>query len=249
MKYENIRALLSPQADDSDYLRIRAQREPNTSRIHGRLGCRKSVIASTIVEMVEIENFKSTDSWKKHLGYVFCDKTDASKRDCLAVMKVLVWQIISRGDLQPHQKQIVVAAWKTASNTEALSCNASNSVEQGPAHGLFELFRRLVASYTSCSIILDGLDECEYPENPLHWLLDLLTTLPPVRLLFISQNVSDVSSVVYLSDDNWPTIEITPSDNHNDIASYVGARLPRVLVPGTGIHSEIRNLLLKKAKF
>lgn len=265
VQFGEIKSWLSPPSYDSDYGNIKAQRTPNTCEwiferdefkawneglsrylwIHGKPGCGKSVIASTVVESLKTVGGGSKESQKRHLGYVFCDKKDETKRDPRAVMKILVWQIVSRNDLLPTQKEMILSAWRAAPDSRALSRSHPGGIQHAVA--LFEFFERLIAPYLSCSIIIDGLDECEHPGALLDWLLRLTNNSPPIRLLFVSQNVGSVADQ-YLFDPNRSTIEIKPESTDTDIATYIGTRLPKILTPGTPVYSEVRRVLLNKAQ-
>lgn len=158
--------------------------------ISGRPGCGKSVLASVIVDSLHEQSripAEDDEHPKDHVGSVFC--CDKTKRTSLAVKKILIWQLLEQGPtLTREQKWHVVSAWHAISDTGPAHQEASEAT-------LLQLLGLILQSFRRVYVVIDGLDECNQPEQVMREVLGICSGASKIchlRVLFVSQKSSRI---------------------------------------------------------
>lgn len=110
--------------------------------------------------------------------------------------------------------------------------------------------QKMVDAYPRTTIILDALDECD--EGSRSRMMDILDVLlkgssTKLKVMILSRPDSDIRDRFK----RYPFIEISATDNHNDIAVFVKRaieRHPRWTKMDSQLRSEVMSVLLEKSQ-
>lgn len=103
----------------------------------------------------------------------------------------------------------VISAYEKASRFGRRSISKDDSPEN--------ILSRMLPSSTPLSLIIDGLDELEDPENAIKPLLELASRTDKTRIAFFSREMPEIQRLL----SSAPRIRISQNDTQTDIKTYV----------------------------
>ncbi|RFU23777.1 hypothetical protein B7463_g12561, partial [Scytalidium lignicola] len=185
--------------------------------ITGRPGSGKSVIASRLVAKLQEGATGSTNSF---LGYAFGSKTDDTKKHASALLRGIIWQLVTWPQLKLDQKRKIVGHFK---RSPAILLGSPENVESA----LLEIFKQYTSMFTHATFIFDGLDECVDIPPFLQQLTRILDNASiSFRAIFISQPLSDISAIL---ESKCIVVDMDSNKNRSfterDILNYVKSEL------------------------
>ena len=125
--------------------------------ICGRPGCGKSVLASSIIHHLRTQR----DCF---VAYAFSDKQDERRQSSAALVRTILWQILTSGRLSTSDKLDIIHDYRRSSGCR--STNYGGTIQDGFEY-ISSLFGRYACLLSQFTIIIDGLDECHDPERLL----------------------------------------------------------------------------------
>lgn len=151
------------------------------------------------------------------IAYFYCDRNQASRRESISIMRSFVRQLSTTrtGDaMQP----ILVQFYRQKKRTGFAS--GEPDMEE-----CVDLLRQYVNTYPQTTLVLDALDECDNP--PIRKQLvkafdDVLKhSLKPIKIFISSRPDTDIRHRL----GTGPDVGIQATDNQDDIAKFVAAKL------------------------
>ncbi|KAE9374277.1 hypothetical protein N431DRAFT_371745 [Stipitochalara longipes BDJ] len=210
--HDDFRAIRQESAGDGQWILQNEdvnnwrEMDPPTSSIlwiNGIPGAGKTILASVIVD----DCFKD-DSYTT--SYFYCRLDDPEKNDCISIYRGLLSQLLNRC------REIIPYCYD-----KYLSSGEVNLTSTALAEQLLKLFFEQIPKHF---IIVDGLDECNPAQRKLiltffNAMVDRCDEREPgkLRVLFVSQNFSDISKALPTA----TVVNLTPEDNKNDIKAYI----------------------------
>jgi hypothetical protein len=164
----------------------------------------KTVLASLIIDECLQSSFKTV--------WFYCKYGDNQRNTFVALAKALIAQLLEYDKhLLPYIYNKMCGRSEPILSTERLAK---------------ELLETALKDSTEIRIIIDGLDECDPKETKK--IIEFLRSIANcshnnqgfLQCVFVSQ--SNAIAVKNLQD--IPTIEIQPSDNHDDIVRFLSSR-------------------------
>ena len=205
--------------------------------LHGKPGCGKSVLSSTIISELHAEYQPGTQST---VAYFFFDFNDAEKLTPEHMVRSLIEQLFNSASL-------------TAATLEALFSDCSETNRQPDLDGLLRVLKTIVSEMPLVYFIVDALDEC----SDIHQLMSVLTicqnwSCPQVHTLLTSRRLRAIEDTIERLAEGRFRIDIQSDLVNRDISTYVHNRL--LSDPGLqrwrnspNVQEEIRSVLAKKA--
>ena len=178
--------------------------------LHGKAGCGKTVLSSTIINEVLQETRSNSEV---AVAYFYFDFGDVEKQTSDKMVRSLITQL-SR---QPTKK---------LDSLEALFSFCNNGKQQPDVERLLVVLQEVVEGFSKTYIILDALDECSDREG----LLDIVDQmhgwkLPQLHMLFTSRRLIDIEDSLGPLIDTRSKICIQSALVDADILTYVRKRL------------------------
>lgn len=205
--------------------------------LHGKPGCGKSVLASTIISEVLAER---QPSHVAGIAYFYFDFNDAEKPTPEQLVRSLLRQLFP---MTPD----------TFAYLEALFLDCSEGKRQMDLDNLLEVLKAIMCDAHEVYVVVNALDEC----SDLHILLSILTkcqgwNLPQLHALFTSRRLIPIEYASENIIESRFRINVQSGLVDQDISSYVQNRLlvdPRLRRwrKSPGVQEEIRSLLTRKA--
>lgn len=202
--------------------------------VTGYTGFGKTFVAASVIEKAKQE--QSDDSF---VGYCFC-----SQLSSLTVLRSLIWQIAQKRNCRPDQKAKVLNVYHEWTPNPRFVM---------PEHEEIPVFRelliQLLQSYKQATLILDGIDQCSFPEQLVQQVFHIVDCLgsctTSVRLFCTCQELPPISNVLRQRID---TVAITSEDVWFGAALFL-QRSFESLNPGltTNSEEEILQICLKEA--
>ncbi|XDG01770.1 hypothetical protein ABKA04_001385 [Annulohypoxylon sp. FPYF3050] len=127
-----------------------SKRDKNVTRtfwLYGPPGFGKSVLCARIVDYME----NKSDIYGKVYSF-FCSAEKVSWQQPYAILKSWIGQLIS------HSEDAAKAAMENQDLRERI--NRGDDVEDEDQDGLWPLFREIIERTPSCTLVIDGYDEC-----------------------------------------------------------------------------------------
>jgi ankyrin repeat protein len=188
--------------------------------VKGIPGCGKTHLATRIIDKAQLAS---------PTGYFFCKTSDKRKRDCLAIVRTWVFQLLQQREaLLPHVGKV----YKTGERP-----NVSN---------LTSVLDSMLTDEKSCRLVIDGLDECELEaRKQIMSLCSQVST--KCRLVVLSRDMPDIalamaklSKVAHVAQ-----AHITEKFNKQDINNFLGKQIQEELEP-LGLDQFLLDYIAKK---
>lgn len=165
----------------------------------------KTILASVIIDGSIARNTDGTT-------YFYCKENDDERNTCISIYRGILKQLLSKHrDLVPYYWDKMVSTGETVLSTTHL------------AEGLL---RTMLEKVESCTVIIDGLDECNSDQRKLLLaffsdIVGLCDEKEPgkLRVMFLSQDYVDIQKALQTS----TCLRLTEEDNKADIKTYVRA--------------------------
>ncbi|KAH6622333.1 C2H2 domain-containing protein [Boeremia exigua] len=209
--------------------------------LHGIPGAGKTILASAIIDKCKAQPDFAT-------AFYYCHSDDQTNSSAVGILKGITQQLLDHdaGLLPPCYRRY-------KSSGEPVLRSLSQAIS---------LLKDLCTILPKVYIVLDGLDECEQVErkqamDALMHILDECEKSDPgkFRVLFISQNFADIKRVLYCSSQSRPapqTIQLSHTDNEDDINAYVGTWVSQIAAKYEPFNDDmveyLRNLTVRNAK-
>ncbi|SLM40588.1 P-loop containing nucleoside triphosphate hydrolase, partial [Lasallia pustulata] len=205
--------------------------------LHGKAGCGKTVLSSTIINTVLQEpQFKSEIA----VAYFYFDFNDVEKQKS----DKMIWSLITQLSRQSKKK---------LNKLEALFSFCNNGERQPDVEGLLIVLKEVVEGFDETYIVLDALDECSDREELLERMGEIQGwKLQQLRMLVTSRWLIDIKESLEPLTEPRGRICIQSSLVDADILTYVRGRLQndRALKRWRGmpqVQEEIETTLKEKA--
>ncbi|EON65807.1 hypothetical protein W97_05046 [Coniosporium apollinis CBS 100218] len=182
--------------------------------LHGIPGAGKTKLASTVVDdMLSTLTGQQND---EALAYFYCDRNQASRQEPVSVMRSFVRQL-STARTGDAMHPLLVQRYQQKRQIGFAS---------GPldANECEDLLLKYVNDYPHTTLILDALDECDHrTRKHLIVALDRIvgSSSKPIKVFISSRPDLDIRERF----ETGPNVGIQATDNQNDIARFVDARL------------------------
>jgi hypothetical protein len=182
--------------------------------INGPAGHGKTILCARVVQYL-------STMLESPLAYYFCSSDSESQRDPSTIMRSWISQVIS------HNRdafELVCGRWDAGDGRRASQTD------------IFELFKTIVQHISSCTFVVDGLDECAWAEekwksnnddSPIGFFESIkqAVTHTTTRILVLSRDEPDIRYGLYAvlaSDINKGLNEykICPDDVRSDAMSF-----------------------------
>ncbi|KAF7562204.1 hypothetical protein G7046_g1935 [Stylonectria norvegica] len=182
--------------------------------LNGIPGAGKTKLSSKVIDDILA---RTTDaSIQEAFAYFYCDRNRTDHRDPVVVLRSLVRQFsASRDELTiiPYVEEKYIERKRTGFARDQLTSEECQ-----------ELLLRLTNDYLRCTIVIDGLDECDRETRcVLMDVLDLVVSKSsqPVKTYIASRQDQDLR-LRYQGGNN---LEVTANNNQADIEKYVLKKL------------------------
>lgn len=188
---------------------------PKVLWIAGRPGAGKSVLSAGIIRRLR-------SHYNTFVGYAFSSKTDEARKTTSALIRSIIWQMLTTKDLDLHKKRQIVAVFRR----EAVDAGDSLAASWRRFDTAFTEYIKIMGKVT---LIFDGLDECTEPTEFLKRMLQIASqSSSDLRVIFAGQKTRDISLVLdskcILVDMDSPAVR---SSTDQDIKCYVNAELEK----------------------
>ncbi|KAH0556588.1 hypothetical protein GP486_005565 [Trichoglossum hirsutum] len=224
----------------------KSNKNNNVIWVHGGPGSGKTVLAATIIQkLLEAQ----TDT--SHVGYAFCSRR-AVQSSVSSILTSLIWQMVQRTDLSSPSKDIIIKAYQGHVKADKNTGNTSDDASTEKEDQIFfsSLYARLLQSYDRFSLIIDGLDENDQPDQLIRRLLDTSDSqleASYVGRVLVSQNIPKIANEL-CKRDHLIDINVSAARVQQDISLFLRDTLhglePRL---GPEMEADIQNSLLEKA--
>ncbi|SPO05438.1 uncharacterized protein DNG_08125 [Cephalotrichum gorgonifer] len=194
-----------------DWMRSEAS---STFWLHGIPGSGKTKLSSKVIDHI-LQGTK-TSSHGATLAYFYCSRNQADHHNSGTVLRSLVRQLSA--DRQDSAiVRFIFNMWKEQQNL-------GFPMKELPVEEAIILLKKLVLVYSSCTIVIDGLDECT--EGTRDGLIDVINDLVSepkslVRVFIASRNERDITGSFSAGRNH----QISASDNQDDIVQFVQSKL------------------------
>ncbi|KAH8598504.1 prion-inhibition and propagation-domain-containing protein [Bisporella sp. PMI_857] len=181
--------------------------------INGPAGYGKTILCARVVQYL-------SPMLESPFAYYFCSSDSESRRDPLSIIRSWISQIIL-GNRDAFE--LAYSKWETKDGR-----NASQT-------DIVELFQTIVQQIPNCTFVVDGLDECAWPEDPTGFFESLKQAVAhtPTRILILSRDEPEI---------RYGFRAIWTGDNNQDLNEY--KILPDDVQPDTILFS--RSVVDKK---
>jgi hypothetical protein len=243
-----VKAWLKPIDASINYVNAANLRHPNTGRwflrsdrytwfkstssarlwLRGIPGSRKTVLASTVVEDLKLDDTPETA-----VIYFFFSFSDRSTQKLEDMMRSLVFQLAAS---HISTKVLLMKLYK--------SCDSGH--QQPQMKELVNVFEQMMGELRSVTVVLDALDESRERRDVLQWI-----TSPHQHCKFVllSRSERDIQEALasWLPSERVVTLEYEPTDE--DLKAYIHHRIEveSNLRRMKSMHDEISDVLVAKA--
>jgi Cdc6-like AAA superfamily ATPase len=202
--------------------------------LHGLSGCGKTVLASSVIHQLQSENPQAI------IAYHYFDVNGGDGQGVIQMLRSLLFQLRSK---HPAARETL----------QALFVQCDNGARQPTTRQLLKQFTSILDLIDEAFVVIDGLDECNLPDNVISWLKDLNgVDRDSLRLLVTSRKQGVLSRVI----DDWPRQDqlhaVQTNETDKDIASYIHARIfeSREFAKWnaqTGLREQVKNAVLQRS--
>jgi len=178
--------------------------------LHGKAGCSKTVLCSTIIaKLLQERNINS----KMAVAYFYFDFNDLEKQKSDNMMRSLITQLSAQST--KHLKQL-----------ESLFLSCSNGERQPDSQRLPLVLKDIIEVSDKISIIIDALDECSNTQELQEHIEEIQRWgLPQLHMLLTSRRLMDIEEMIDPLTDAEDRICIQSALVDADIQTYVHERL------------------------
>lgn len=178
--------------------------------LHGKAGCGKTVLSSTVIARVLQEC--DIDS-KMAVAYFYFDFNDLEKQRSDNMMRSLVTQLSAQST--KHLKEL-----------ESLFSSCNNGQRQPDSQRLPLVLKEIIEVSDKTYIIIDALDECSNMEELQENIGEIQRWgLPQLHMLLTSRRLMDIEEMIDPLTDDEDRICIQSALVDADIRTYVHERL------------------------
>lgn len=186
--------------------------ENSTLWLHGKAGCGKSVLTSTIITEILRQCESASGIF---LAYFFFDFNDAKKQKSGNMIRSIITQLSRRSS-------------NALGKVESLFVSCSDGQQQPDERSLLKVLQAIVRGSNHAYIILDALDECFDIENLLSVITEVQKwSLPALHLLFTSRWLTIIEETMQSLTRSERIIKIQSKLIDIDISDYVSEKLRR----------------------
>ena len=178
--------------------------------LHGKPGCGKTVLCSTIITDILCQCEASSQS---SVAYFFFDFNSSEKQMSSQMVRSIMTQLPGR-------------SINALAQVESLFASCSEGQRQPDNEGLMEILQANMQEYSHTFVILDALDECSDLEELLTLISEIESwKLPTLHLLFTSRRLTTIEETLRGLTKSTNMIEIQSKLVDMDISNYVSERL------------------------
>lgn len=244
-----LKSWLNPNDASINYVNAANLRHPNTGRwflrsdrytwfkstpdarlwLRGIPGCGKTVLASTIIEDLKVDDVPGTA-----VIYFFFSFSDQSTQKLEDMLRSLIFQLAaSREPTKIHLTKLC----------ESCACGH----QQPQTKELVKVFEQMAGELRGVTVVLDALDESRERRNLLQWIAS--SPQQHCRFVLLSRSERDIEEALtsWLPSDRVVTLEDEPVDE--DLRAYIHYRLEveSNLSRMKSMHDMISGVLVAKA--
>ena len=205
--------------------------------LHGKTGCGKTVLSSTIItDISQSCHFKSGSA----VAYFYFDFNDLEKQKSEKMIRSLIVQFSGQ-------------SLKNVIELEPLFSSCNNGGRQPEVEGLMKTLNGVLKYFDDAYIVLDALNECSDRYDLLNSIEEIQGWgLSQLHMLLTSRSLSEIEERLEPLTNSYDRICIQSASVDADIASYVHHRLQndRQLKRWRGkphVQEEISTTLMEKA--
>ncbi|KAB2570645.1 hypothetical protein DBV05_g10678 [Lasiodiplodia theobromae] len=228
VKQAEIKRWLSPVDPESNWATARSQYYSNTGQwflerdefsnwkkhpgsflwLHGRPGCGKTILSSTIID--HLRRVEPPSKSKNAVLFYYFDFKDTSKRSTSNFIRTLLMQLSTASD----------EAWKKLE--ELYDSRKGNS--QSLDSDLIKAFQSISANFDHIMIVLDALDEAMESERTylIQTIIQIIST-GSENIHLIATSRSDIKSALERA--KPVAVNLTRDEVKEDITRYIRARI------------------------
>jgi hypothetical protein len=246
-----VKAWLKPTDASINYVNATKLRHPNTgrwflesdrySRFKSTLGARlwlrgipgsgKTVLASTIIEDLILDNANDSESAVIYFFFSFSDESTQKLEDML---RYLIFQLATSHASTKHYLANLLE-------------DCARGTQKPHIKDLVKVFEQMIGELRSVTVVLDALDESNETRDLLRWI-----TSYPVqhcRFLLLSRSESNIADALATWLPPGCTITLEDEPVGEDLKAYIHYRLEveNNLKRMKSIHTEITDVLVAKA--
>lgn len=182
--------------------------------LQGSPGTGKTHLTSTVID--HIRSQLSNPLTDEGFAFFYCDRDEGTRSQPLSILQSLVRQLST-----------------ATSNPSSMQTKLLNACKEARSKGtnfrLNQCEDQILASmdiYQQTTLVIDAMDECD--SDSRDQFLDVLNSFMskakrPLRIFISSRPDSDIESQL----ENTPSMNISASDNRDDIKKYLQAELDR----------------------
>lgn len=178
-------------------------------------GAGKTKLASMVIDDI-LRAFDAQRS-DEAIAYFYCDRNQEGRRESISIMRSFVRQLSTTRTANAMQP-ILVELYRQKKRTGF----ASGKLDIDKC---VDLLRHYVNTYPQTTLVLDALDECDNPQIRKQLVTafdDVLSySLKPIKTFISSRPDPDIRHRF----GTGPNVGIQATDNQNDIAKFVAAKL------------------------
>jgi hypothetical protein len=189
-----------------------------SSKLISLAGAGKTKLTSTVVDDIhEVLTARQND---EALAYFYCDRNQTDRQDPASVLRSFVKQLSSN-----RRENAIQPPTVNQYNQKKLEGYASKELNIGESS---QLLHELVDIYPQTTIVLDAMDECN--RDTRYRLIEIFDSLlsqssKPVKIFISSRPDEDIKDRFHTG----PNVGIQATDNKDDIAKFVTAKIERNL--------------------
>lgn len=256
-----VRKWLEAPDPNSNYDAALKKREPNTGSwfidssefkdwkdepdsflwLHGKAGCGKSVLATTIIEHILKQCSNVSES---SIAYFYFDFTDKAKQDCTNLLLSLV-------------SQLAFSSLESYALVKDKYFRHNNGQSRPNLNMLSLLFDEITQLTGDFFLVIDALDECDAREDLLTWIEYVLSSKTSkqraLHLLALSRRERDIEEMLESSNDagyKCYAMSIDDGKVDDDIRKYIQTQIQtnrRLKKWPVNIREHIEDVLMRKA--
>ena len=196
--------------------------------VYGAPGAGKTVLSSTTIAHVRARGTKNS-----HVVYFYGDSTDKSKGTAFDICNGALSQLVAQSSDIP----------------KALYAGYRNSIYHGrhkisEADEVFDLFREVVTSLSSVSLIIDALDECSGVSGITSWLSDAVISLPSFRVVYFSRDTLTVRKELA----QQPCIRMDAASTKQDVDNFLASAIDTLSCQESDLKDRVFQTVSHKAE-
>ncbi|KAF4999983.1 hypothetical protein FDECE_11331 [Fusarium decemcellulare] len=199
--------------------------ESSVAVLYGSAGSGKTFVISKVIDHI-LSQAKPDEA----VAYFYCNREESDRRNPAHIFPCLVRQLSSsRGECGSIHRVVKDRASQLVEGSSAFTVRQS-----------IDLINDIIGDYSSTTIIIDALDECE--RERLQLMMSSLDRLMAQRnrlKVFISSRRDDDIRLHFQS---RPVIEMTATDSQDDIVHFVDSKLHQN-PHWEGLSDELRDMI------